>query len=63
MPVKRIREVCLMVQVPAMDNVRVLLIDDVATSGNSLRACRDILLKNGAKKVYMLALGRTAAEG
>ncbi|MBP3242165.1 MAG: phosphoribosyltransferase [Oribacterium sp.] len=50
-------------QVPAMDNVRVLLIDDVATSGNSLRACRELLLRNGAKRVYMLALGRTAAEG
>ncbi len=45
-----------------MNDLRVLLIDDVTTSGNSLRACRDILLQNGAKKVYMLALGRTATE-
>lgn len=36
----------------------VLLIDDVTTTGNSLYACRDILLKNGAKKVEMLALGK-----
>jgi len=37
----------------------VLLVDDVTTSGNSLKACREILLKNGAEKVAMFALGRS----
>ena len=47
---------------PINKDVKVLLIDDVATSGNSLRACKDILKKHGAGEVYMLALGRTANE-
>lgn len=42
--------------------VRVLLMDDVTTSGNSLRACRDILKRYDVEKVYMLALGKTAKE-
>lgn len=37
----------------------VLLMDDVTTTGNSLYACRDILLDNGAEHVEMFALGRT----
>ncbi len=36
----------------------VLLMDDVTTTGNSLYACRDILLANGAEKVEMFALGK-----
>ncbi len=35
----------------------VLLVDDVTTSGNSLRACKELLLKHGAKRVAMFALG------
>jgi len=38
---------------------KVLVIDDVTTSGNSLRACRELLLQAGAKRVKMLALGKT----
>jgi predicted amidophosphoribosyltransferase len=38
---------------------RVLLLDDVKTSGNSLIACKELLLKAGAKEVVMVALGRT----
>jgi hypothetical protein len=38
---------------------KVLLIDDVMTSGNSLLACRQILLEAGAAEVLSLALGRT----
>lgn len=38
---------------------KVLLIDDVKTSGNSLLACRLLLLDAGAAKVVMVALGRT----
>lgn len=37
----------------------ILLMDDVTTSGNSLRACRDILISRGANTVEMLALGQT----
>lgn len=42
-----------------LSNDIVLLVDDVTTSGNSLYACRDILLSNGAKRVAMFALGRS----
>lgn len=36
----------------------VLLMDDVTTTGNSLYACREILLERGAKCVKMFALGK-----
>ena len=39
---------------------QVLLIDDVMTSGNSLLACRQILLNAGASAVKCVALGRAA---
>lgn len=39
----------------------ILVVDDVTTSGNSLYACRDILLKNGAGRVALLALGQTVS--
>jgi hypothetical protein len=35
----------------------ILLIDDVTTSGNSLNACKNLLLAAGAKSVQCLALG------
>lgn len=38
---------------------KVLLIDDIETSGNSLRAGKQILLANGARAVHCLALGKT----
>lgn len=37
----------------------VLLLDDVTTSGNSLSAGRQLLLKAGAKRVKCMVLGRT----
>lgn len=37
----------------------VIIFDDVTTSGNSLRACRKILLDAGATRVRMYALGKT----
>ncbi len=46
--------------IPVADEV-VLVVDDVATSGNSLFACRDILLAHGARRVALLALGKTAS--
>lgn len=36
----------------------VLLMDDVTTTGNSLYACREILLRRGAANVEMFALGK-----
>ncbi len=38
---------------------RVLLLDDIMTSGNSLVACRRLLLAAGASEVICVALGRT----
>ncbi|MGN6660767.1 MAG: ComF family protein [Achromobacter mucicolens] len=37
----------------------VLLLDDVTTTGNSLRACSMLLEQYGADLIYPLALGRT----
>ncbi|WDQ32171.1 hypothetical protein PTQ21_27955 [Paenibacillus marchantiae] len=37
----------------------VLLLDDITTSGNSLYACRELLLRAGAREVQCLAFGRT----
>lgn len=37
----------------------VLLLDDVMTTGNSLRACRKLLLDAGAENVLCLALAQT----
>ncbi len=39
------------------DNI-ILLMDDVTTSGNSLYACKEILMDHGAKSVEMFALGK-----
>ncbi len=36
----------------------VLLMDDVTTTGNSLYACKQILLERGADSVEMFALGK-----
>lgn len=37
----------------------VLLVDDVTTSGASLEACHDILIRHGAETVAMFALGQS----
>lgn len=37
----------------------VILLDDITTSGNSLRACKQLLLEAGAKGVQCLAIGKT----
>ncbi|MDY2883455.1 MAG: phosphoribosyltransferase family protein [Romboutsia timonensis] len=42
-----------------IQNKTVLLIDDIATTGNSMNACQDLLKKNGAKYVYKLVLAHT----
>ncbi len=41
----------------------VFLVDDVATTGNTLNACAKTLLKGGADKVFCLVLARTANPG
>jgi hypothetical protein len=41
---------------------QVLLLDDITTTHNSLRACAQLLVGAGAAKVYCLALGQTVAE-
>jgi hypoxanthine phosphoribosyltransferase len=40
-------------------NKNVLLVDDISTTGNSLLACKELLLKAGASKVKSVALGKT----
>lgn len=44
---------------PFFQGKSVLLIDDVMTTGNSILACRKLLLDGGAAVVKCLALGRT----
>ena len=41
-----------------IEGKRVLLLDDIAKSGASLVACREMLLEAGAKEVQAMALGR-----
>lgn len=38
----------------------VFLLDDISSTGNSLKACKEILIENGAGKVIMVSLGQTA---
>lgn len=40
----------------------VLLIDDIYSSGASMHACKEKLLENGAKKVYLFAYARTRSD-
>ena len=37
----------------------ILLVDDISTSGNSLLACKELLMENGAERVAMFALGKS----
>ena len=38
---------------------KIIVIDDVTTTGNSLLACRKLLLKAGAERVCLVAIGKT----
>jgi predicted amidophosphoribosyltransferase len=40
----------------------VLLMDDIATTGNSMRACKRLLMDHGAKVVACLVLGLTEGK-
>jgi len=42
-----------------IENRTVLLLDDAVTTGNSMRACKRILMENGASEVVCLTLGMT----
>lgn len=44
-------------------NKNIIIFDDITTTGTSLIACRYLLLKNGANKVFCIALGRTVGKG
>ena len=46
----------------ALSNERVLLIDDVITSGGQAEECRRQMLARGASRVVVLALGVTQDE-
>ena len=41
---------------------RIVLVDDVMTSGATLAACSDVLLRNGATEVNVLVLARVATH-
>lgn len=43
---------------PLLKNLKILLIDDIATTGATLNECARILKENGAKKVFALVLAR-----
>ena len=37
----------------------VLLLDDVTTTGNSMHACSQLLMQNGASKLFKLSIWKT----
>lgn len=41
-------------------NKKILLIDDVTTTGTTLNKCAKILKQNGAKKIFALTIAKTA---
>jgi predicted amidophosphoribosyltransferase len=43
-----------------LEDKTVILVDDVATTGNTMNECARVLKKAGAEKVFCLALARTA---
>ncbi len=47
------------VNTPLIKGKIVWLLDDISTSGNSLKACRYLLSQAGAKQVKSVALGKT----
>lgn len=47
------------VHAPNLNLSKVLILDDITTSGNSLYACRQLFYNAGARKVKCMALGKT----
>lgn len=46
----------------AIQNKNIIIIDDITTTGCILVACRNLLLSAGAKRVVLLALGKTKEQ-
>ncbi|MCF7790820.1 MAG: ComF family protein [Victivallales bacterium] len=55
---KNLKTVFKTVNIPAIKNQRILLVDDVYTTGSTLRACAKTLRKSGAKEISILTLAR-----
>lgn len=49
-------------QCPSLDGKRILLVDDVITTGSTLSACAAVLTSAGAEDVVCLTLARAGAE-
>ena len=46
------------------ENIAYIILDDITTTGNSMRACNEILLQSGVKmeNIYNIALGATVRD-
>ena len=42
-----------------LDNMKIVLFDDILTTGNTARACVRLIFECGASKVYLITLART----
>ncbi|WP_273321188.1 ComF family protein [Vallitalea guaymasensis] len=45
------------------NNKKVIILDDITTTGNSLLACKLLLKEKGAKKIACVAIAKTENEG
>jgi ComF family protein len=57
---KNVRRAFEVVEPKAVKGKTVLLVDDVATTGNTLNECARVLKRAGSKKVYCVVLARAA---
>jgi len=59
---ENLRGAFLLRQPKAVENQRILLVDDVTTTGATLDTCRDVLMKGGATMVYTAVVAKTESE-